>query len=365
MREFVFHYDLIDGHRTTLGTTPQVALTARNKHEFDVPGPRKTTSTPRSPYGYELEARLKAIEDSGMQCLIVLPSIWTDASHPVDPNASDKIYVDPDTGKPETDLDFARKVVAYAGHRCNMYEIGNEPDLDEYTASGQAIRHMNVATYLGRWVEFVTALRQINPQAKFIGPVTYNDQGNDCYYDGHGAPPVAGAQSGDCYMRNFLLGAKAVGVYPDAVSFHWYPCSGATDGFFGHGNCGPAQAMSYGTVTREVKGWIQGDLGRSVPLLITEWNFDPGANPLGENGRFMAQFSQAAMAAMIAAGLDGAFQFDAQSYGGYGHLDMFDIFHGDRPKAQFAALAVLSDRYRPRATPVATKPSGSAASARR
>jgi hypothetical protein len=71
------------------------------------------------------------------------------------------------------------------------------------------------------------------------------------------------------------------------------------------------------------------------------------------------------MAAMIAAGLDGAFQFDAQSYGGYGHLDMFDINNGDRPKAQFAALAALIDRYRPRLTPVATKPSGSAAGARR
>ncbi|MFL5658143.1 MAG: hypothetical protein ACJ8CB_28660, partial [Ktedonobacteraceae bacterium] len=238
----------------------------------------------------------------------------------------------------ETDLDFDKKVVAYLGNRCNLYEIGNEPDLDFYPASGPVVHHMSVQTYLSRWTEFVQALRQINPKAKFIGPVTGSDQGNDCTYT------VVGTS---CYMRNFLKGAKAAGVLPDAVSFHWYPCDSATDGFNGNGNCGPAQAQSYATVTNEVKGWIQSDLGKKVPLLITEWNADPGANPLLENASFMTQFTRQSMKAMISAGLDGAFQFDAQDDGGYGHLDMFDITKNDQPKAQFNAIRDMIKQYYP------------------
>lgn len=332
MREFIFHYNSIDGKRTTLGTNPQIQLDPNNPHAYDTPAARQTTVTPNAPYVYELETRVKAIENSGMQCMIVLPSIWTDPSNPTDPFTSDHLYTDPATGKVETDLDFDKKVVAYLGNRCNLYEIGNEPDLDVYPASGPMVPHMSVQTYLSRWTEFVKALRQINPNAKFVGPATYNDQGNDCTYT---------VEDTSCYMRNFLKGAKAAGTLPDAVSFHWYPCNNATDGFNGQGNCGPAQAHSYATVTNEVKSWIQKDIGSNVPLLITEWNADPGTNPLQENASFMTQFTQQSMQAMISAGLDGAFQFDAQDYGGYGYFDMFDITKNDQPKAQYYAMKNL------------------------
>ncbi len=338
MREFIFHYSIIDGHRTTLGTNPQIQLDPNNPHEYDTPAAQQTTITLNAPYGYELETRVKAIENSGMQCMIVLPSIWTDPSNPTDPFTMNHIYTDPATGKVETDLDFDKKVVAYLGNRCNLYEIGNESDLDVYPTSGPMVPHMHVQTYLNRWKEFVQALRQINPNAKFIGPVTASDQGNDCTYTPQGT---------SCYMRNFLKGAKAAGVLPDAVSFHWYACDSATDGFNGHGNCGPAQAKSYATVTNEVKGWIRNDISTNVPLLITEWNADSGANPLQENASFMTQFTQQSMNAMISAGLDGACQFDAQDYGGYGHLDMFDITKNDQPKAQFLAMKNLIQQYRP------------------
>ncbi|HEX6477322.1 MAG TPA: glycoside hydrolase family 44 protein [Ktedonobacteraceae bacterium] len=337
MREFIFHYSIIDGHRTTLGTNPQIQLDPNNPHEYDTPAARQTTVTPNAPYGYELETRVKAIENSGMQCMIVLPSIWTDPTHLTDPYTMNHIYTDPATGKVETDLDFDKKVVAYLGNRCNLYEIGNEPDLDFYPVSGPVVHHMSVQTYLDRWTEFVKALRQINPQAKFIGPVTAGDQGNDCTYTIEGTT---------CYMQNFLKGAKAAGVLPDAVSFHWYPCYNATDGFNGQGNCGPAQAYSYATLTKEVKGWIRSDLGKNVPLLITEWNADPGANPLQDNASFMTKFTLQSMLAMISAGLDGAFQFDAQNDGAYGHLDMFDIAKNDQPKAQYYAIKNLINQYK-------------------
>jgi len=55
-------------------------------------------------------------------------------------------------------------------------------------------------------------------------------------------------------MRNFLKGAKAARVLPNAVSFHWYPCDNATDGFNRNGNYGPTQAATYAAVTKEVKG---------------------------------------------------------------------------------------------------------------
>jgi len=342
MRMFIFHYSLADGHRVTLGTNPQIQLNPGNPHEYDTPGPAVTNVTPNG--GYELETRLQAIENSGMQCLIVLKDIRTDPANLADPNPDHKVYTDPYTGKEETDLDFAEKVVAYAGNRCNLYEIGNEPDLDDFTNSGVDVPHISIQTYLNRWVEFVSALRKINPNARFIGPVTYDDQGNDCYYSG--TPPVPGAQPGDCYMQLFLRGAKLDGILPDAVSFHWYPCDNATDGFNGGGNCGPQQAQSYASVTQEVRGWVKNDTGYNIPVGITEWNFDPGSNPLGNNGSFMSKFSTAALNSMMSAGLNFACQFDAQDYGGYGYLDMFDINNSDQPKPQFTAIAAIIQQYR-------------------
>src|SRR6266567_2626774 len=112
MREFIFHYSIIDGHRTTLGTNPQIQLDRNNPHEYDTPAAQQTTVTPNAPYGYELETRVKAIENSGMQCMIVLPSIWTDPSNPTDPFTLDHIYTNPATGKVETDLDFDKQVAA-------------------------------------------------------------------------------------------------------------------------------------------------------------------------------------------------------------------------------------------------------------
>jgi hypothetical protein len=49
---------------------------------------------------------------------------------------------------------------------------------------------------------------------------------------------------------------------------------------------------------------------------------------------------------MMSAGLDFANQFDTQSYGGYGALDMFDIGKKDEPKAQFMAIKGMIARYR-------------------
>jgi Glycoside hydrolase family 44 len=337
-RTFVFHYSLRDGHRTTIGTHPRIRLSPNHTHEYDRPSPPPGLYTGS---GYEVEKRIRTIESTSAHCLVTLKDIWTTPAHNVDPNPFHKRIIDPATGKPETDLDFARKVVAYLGNRCNLYEIGNETDLDEYTENGVHIHHMDVKTYVQRWTEFVRALRKINPRAKFIGPVTYNDQGTDCTYTA--GTPYPSSHPGDCYLQNFLHGVKGTNVEPDAVSFHWYPCSDAT-----LASCAAEEWNSYARVTNEVRGWIRADLGHLVPVGITEWNFDPGANTaLASDSTFMDQYTRAALSSMISAGLDFAAQFDTQSFGGYGALDMFDLGHNDQPKVQFDAVRDIIGRYRP------------------
>lgn len=274
MRSFFFAHSLYNGHQTT---------------------------------DAELDQRIRTIQQSGMTCLGVLQDIKTDYG-----------------------IRFAKHVVAYLGSKCNMYEIGNEPDLVG----------IPVETYLQIWKSLVPQLRALNPKAKFGGPVTYNDQGNTCTY-----------KQGQtyCYMRKFLQGAKASGVLPDFITFHWYPCWNDT-----RASC-LAKAATYATVTQEVKGWVASDLGRKVPVGITEWNMDPGSNQtLGDDQAFMYQFTQHALSAMIQAKLDFANQFDTQNYGGYGALDMFDITNKDQPKAQFNAIRDVIMQYYPGRTGITT-----------
>lgn len=143
-------------------------------------------------------------------------------------------------------------------------------------------------------------------------------------------------------MQNFLHGVKGTDVQPDAVSFHWYPCSGAT-----LDNCTSAQWNSYAQVVTDVRSWIRKDLGHMVPVGITEWNFDPGGNTvLGSNATFMEEYTSAALSSMISARVDFAAQFDMQDFGGYGALDMFDMHNNDEPKAQFRALSDTVKQYR-------------------
>ncbi len=102
----------------------------------------------------EIEQRLQTVENSGMTCLGVLQNIFNVA--------------------------FDTHVVTLAGSRCQLYEFGNEPDYNG----------ISIESYLKQWNTTIPLLRKINPNAKFIGPVTYNDQGN---HD---------------FMHDFLVGVK-------------------------------------------------------------------------------------------------------------------------------------------------------------
>lgn len=235
-----------------------------------------------------INTRVQTIERVGAHCLVVLTNI--------------------------ADPSFNQHVVQYLGKRCLLYEFGNESDY----------QGVSIDAYLKAWNETIPALRHINPAAKFIGPVTYTDQGN------HG------------FMRAFLEGVKASGVLPDAISFHWYPCYNDSEA-----GC-LAKASSYADVARGVQTMIRDTLGKDLPVGISEWNYDPGNPPpaYGDNPTFITQFSNTAMRAMMSAGVAFACQFDAASYSGYGRLDMFDV-QTNQPKPQFTALAALIQQYRP------------------
>jgi Glycosyl hydrolase catalytic core len=240
----------------------------------------------------EIEQRLQTVENSGMTCLGVLHNIF--------------------------DVAFDTHVVTLAGSRCQLYEFGNEPDYNG----------ISIGSYLQQWNTTIPLLRKINPNAKFIGPVTYNDQGNKGF------------------MQAFLEGVKTSSVLPDAVSFHWYPCYQDTQA-----SC-LKKASSYGQVAEGVQAMVRKVLGKDLPVGITEWNYDPGNPPpaYGDDPNFITRFSTDALHSMALAGVAFACQFDIASYGGYGRLDMFNIAT-NRPKPQYFAMKNLIQFYRPSGTP--------------
>ena len=236
----------------------------------------------------DISKRMQTIQNSGAQCLGVITNIFH--------------------------ISFDEHLVSYLGNRCQLYEFGNEPDLN----------NISIQSYLQQWNSTIPLLRKINPSAKFIGPVTYNDQGNHNF------------------MANYLNGVKASGVLPDAISFHWYPCWNDSEA-----SC-LSKATSYATVARGVESQVKTILGKALPVGITEWNYDPGNPPAayGDDANFITKFTAEALSSMMQAGVAFACQFDAASYSGYGRLDMFNI-SDNQPKPQYYAIKNVIQQYNP------------------
>ncbi len=237
--------------------------------------------------------RLQTIQKSGANCLGVITNI--------------------------DNTSFDEHLVRYLGNDCLMYEFGNETDLSETDSS--------VEHYLQRWNTLIPALRRINPSAKFIGPVTSDEQGQ-------GGNPN--------FMHDFLEGVKASGVLPDAVSFHWYPCDNIAEE-----TC-LSKAKDAGVAAGRVAAQVQDILGKPLPIGITEWNYDANTPPpaYGEKADFITKFSTDALSSMIEAGVTFACQFDAGSYAGYGRLDMFDTTNNNF-KPQYYAIKNVIQQYKP------------------
>jgi lysophospholipase L1-like esterase len=246
-----------------------------------------------------IDTRIATIENIGASCLAVLTNIQ--------------------------DITFNEHVVSYLGKRCLLYEFGNESD---YWGT-------SVSDYLAAWNSTIPLLRHINPSARFIGPVTYNDQGISNF------------------MEQFLYGVKASGILPDAISFHYYPCYNDTAS-----SC-LAKADTYETVTLGVRQMVKQILGKELPVGITEWNYDPGtpSATYGNDASFITKFTTTAIQSMIAGGVAFACQFDAASYAAYGQLDLFNV-DNNQAKPQYYALASMIKQYKPAsaasASPAAT-----------
>lgn len=243
----------------------------------------------------EIEQRIQTVEKTGMACLGVLVHIM--------------------------DTTFVEHVVRYLGSRCNLYEFGNEPDYNGITLDD----------YMKQWDTVVPLLRQINPHAKFIGPVTSDSCDDD-----------VSLTDSSCFLIGFLQGIKASGVLPDAVSFHMYPCyQGEAEA-----RC-LSSASTFGQEVRKVKSWVQSILGKNLPVGISEWNYDSGNAPSDYGDAFIQRFTSDALHSMIQAKVDFAAQFDALSYAAYGGLDMFELNQHGQPKAQYYAIKQIISEYRP------------------
>jgi lysophospholipase L1-like esterase len=236
----------------------------------------------------DIENRIRTIENSNAHCLGIITNI--------------------------SNVTFDKHLVQYLGDRCLMYEFGNESDYNG----------ISIDTYLKQWNTLIPLLRHINPDAKFIGPVTYNDQG------------ING------YMIRFLKSVKSSGILPDVISFHWYPCWHDT-----REDC-LAKASGYSQAVLGVRQKVQIILGKDLPVGISEWNYDPGNPPPAyrDEPDFISRFTTDALNSMIQAGVAFACQFDAASYAGYGRLDMFNI-QNNQPKPQYFAIKALIQKYRP------------------
>lgn len=232
-----------------------------------------------------IEQRISTIEQVGAHCLAVITNIF--------------------------DLASAEHLVRVLGDRCQLYEFGNEPDYTGIAAN----------SYLQQWQRAIPLLRAINPRAAFIGPTL--------------------SRANLVYLQTFLTGVRTSGILPDAISFHWYPCSHTPQAL-----C-LQRIASVGQQAQAVRALVRTILGRELPVGVSEWNADPDNPPASyvDSPEFSTRFTTQVLQVMQWAGVDFACQFDAASFAGYGRLDMFD--QQGQGKAQYAAMAQVIARARP------------------
>lgn len=268
----------------------------------------------------ELRAMSNTFVNTNTQCLAVLSAD--------DINASSK-----HKGDTYTDLQFAEHVVTlfdgnHAGYtKCSMFEIGNEPD----------INGVDVNQYLTIWNTFVPALKQLRPDAKFIGPV------------------VAG------YDPNFIIGFLSGVVQnhyqiPDAISWHYYPCGWGSEANWN--TCladmsistQPDQDTYFNNIVHEVtdiRAKIQSVLGYQIPIGVTEWSVDASGNMQDTEPQY-SQFVTQVLNDMISSRLDFAAIFDLQSEACYTGCDIIDA--SGNPKPSFNAFVNVLRQYKPSIT---------------
>lgn len=256
----------------------------------------------------EIAARVNTAANIGATCMVDFPSDSTSSTPP--------------SGDTMTDLQFAEHVVTltdgnHPGYaKCSMFEIANE-----YDCGGGPFSDGH---YAALWAQYVTALRAIRPDAKFLGPVSC--QGTTGLLD---------------FMNEIVKNHYPV---PDGIDIHWYPCTlaGSAETW---ANCPISDAQQPIAMAQTLRTDMQQAFGYQLPIGISEWSADSAcsANNLKRQEPGWTNFFTAALDAIVKAKYDFAAEFDAQSGAGCGGLDMFD--GSNKPYPYFNAYAAEIARY--------------------
>lgn len=152
-------------------------------------------------------------------------------------------------------------------HPIAFWTVGNEPDRLNDPSTGKPY---TVAGYVRDFIQFSIAMHQNNPSIRVFGPEISQ-------FYGVGVGPTDA--DGQLWMEGFL---KGVAQYEqahsdlkyhllDGVSFHFYP--------FNDARHVPSLLMSsaqgWNYLLPQLRQEVQRDLGRAVPLAVTEINSNP------------------------------------------------------------------------------------------
>ena len=151
-------------------------------------------------------------------------------------------------------------------HPVKLWTVGNEPD-QPTLINPLTNQPYTVADYVTAFIQFSKAMHQNDPTIKVFGPELSN-------FYGVGAGPFDAG--GHPWMDDFL---KGIGSYEqanhirvlDGISFHYFPFENAQQA--------PALLMSSSNALNyllpPLRDLIRRDLGRDVPIAITEVNTNP------------------------------------------------------------------------------------------
>jgi hypothetical protein len=240
---------------------------------------------------------------------------------------------------------------------CHYFEFGNEPNSNGGTVA-----------YVQDWLNNIPQLRAL--------PVCQGT--NACLFGGPAVayPTASEGEEGLSDMAYFLEHTAST-ARADFISYHDYPCNGAsawdsgtvqaqedclnhmTDANNGYssapgtctltpGSCTQTANGAFGVDQSEVLAWEQQYYGTVIPTGISEYNFDPGSSTLGawaNDGAFMDAWEVAAIDAFVTNHYSFGLEFTTLNYAGYGALDMFSDSSPYGAKPQLNAMASEVSKY--------------------
>ncbi len=177
-------------------------------------------------------------------------------------------------------------------------EYGNEEDLSCNGGAG-----ISATVYQASWNAVVSHLKATPAYSSysFIGPVTY--------------------QSDPTYIATFVNGANP---QPDYISWHEFVCSSSDSDSY----C-LSHINNWATHIATTNSAVQSAIGHTIPIMITEWNLDPGRDHRYSNQSFIQQWTTNALSewsSLTSSGLYAAFNYTCESHPDFQLIDSSDNF---------------------------------------